>query len=74
MRTLIRTAVAAAAAFGVAVLTAAPAAAAPSGPDTTWMKAAPQGTLAELAAGEAASSTSPCRTRPRPCSNSSSPR
>jgi putative membrane protein len=54
MRTLIRTVLATAAAVGVAVLTAAPAAAAPSGQDTTWVKAAHQSNLAEIAAGQAA--------------------
>ena len=54
MHTLIRTALATAAAVGVAVLTASPAAAAPSGQDTTWVKAAHQSNLAEIAAGQAA--------------------
>jgi putative membrane protein len=54
MHTLMRAALATAAAFGVVVLGASPAAAAPSDQDTTWMKAAHQSNLAEIAAGEAA--------------------
>lgn len=54
MRTLIRLVVATVAAFGVVVLTAAPALAAPSEQDIAWMKAAHQSNLAEIAAGQAA--------------------
>jgi putative membrane protein len=51
---LFRTALAAAASVGIAVLTATPALAAPSDQDTTWVKAAHQSNLAEIAAGQAA--------------------
>jgi putative membrane protein len=54
MRTLIRTALATAAACGIVFLGASPAAAAPSDQDTTWVKAAHQSNLAEIAAGQAA--------------------
>ena len=54
MHTLFRTALAALAAAGLTVLTATPALAAPSDQDATWMKAAHQSNLAEIAAGQAA--------------------
>lgn len=51
MRTLARLVLVPAVALGVVGLAAAPASAAPSQQDTTWMAAAHQGNLAEIAAG-----------------------
>jgi putative membrane protein len=61
MRVLARLALVPAAALGVLAVGAAPALAAPSSQDTTWMAAAHQSNLAEIAAGNAAqqSATSP---------------
>jgi putative membrane protein len=54
MRHLIRTALVTAALVVTTVLTAGPALAAPSDQDATWLRAAHQGNLAEIAAGNAA--------------------
>jgi putative membrane protein len=54
MRKWTRLALVPAAALGIVVLAAAPALAAVSGQDTTWLQAAHQGNLAEIAAGQAA--------------------
>jgi putative membrane protein len=54
MRRWTRLALVPAAVLGIVVLAGAPALAAVSGQDTTWMQAAHQGNLAEIAAGRAA--------------------
>ena len=54
MHTIVRTSIVTAALVGTTLLAATPASAAPSGQDTTWMKAAHQSNLAEIAAGTAA--------------------
>jgi putative membrane protein len=54
MRKLIRTALVTAAVFSGLVLTAAPGVAAPSDQDASWLRAAHQSNLAEIAAGNAA--------------------
>jgi putative membrane protein len=54
MRSLARFALVPVAAAGLVALAAAPALAAPSSQDTTWMQAAHQSNLAEIAAGNAA--------------------
>jgi putative membrane protein len=54
MRPVSRLLLAPAAALGIVLLAAAPALAAPSGQDTTWMQTIHQGNLAEIAAGQAA--------------------
>ncbi|MCU1604094.1 MAG: hypothetical protein JWP46_559 [Modestobacter sp.] len=54
MRALSRLVLIPTAVLGAVVLAAAPALAAPSNQDTTWMQAAHQGNLAEIAAGNAA--------------------
>jgi putative membrane protein len=57
MRKLIRAALVAATMLGGLVLATAPAVAAPSDQDATWLRAAHQGNLAEIAAGNAAQQT-----------------
>lgn len=54
MRRSVRLTLLPAAVLGAVVLTSAPALAAPSDQDVTWMQAAHQGNLAEIAAGNAA--------------------
>ena len=54
MRPVSRLLLAPATALGIVLLAAAPALAAPSGQDASWMQAIHQGNLAEIAAGQAA--------------------
>ena len=54
MRTLVRTSIVTATLVGTTLLAGTPASAAPSDQDTTWVKAAHQSNLAEIAAGTAA--------------------